>query len=149
MEHEPQYDAPPKLAEAFKQLRSKTVFVPRSVDDAVLDAARERLEGAARPGRRPWIAWPGWIKAPVLAAAALALIVAARYFVTPQQTRYAREDVNRDGQVNILDAFDLARQLKAGIRPVGLDLNGDGVVDRIDAEIIAREAVSLEKGGRS
>jgi hypothetical protein len=64
---------------------------------------------------------------------------------------YAREDVNRDGRVNILDAFQLAREIRSGTElPRALDVNGDGVVDQADAEAVAAEAVSLEKkGGRS
>jgi hypothetical protein len=63
---------------------------------------------------------------------------------------YAREDVNRDGRVDILDAFLLARQLQSGDNPgSSLDLNGDGVVDHRDAESIAAKAVKLEKGGQS
>ena len=62
----------------------------------------------------------------------------------------AREDINRDGRVDILDAFQLARELGSGQKPApGLDLNGDGVVDSRDVEIIAVQAVKLGKGGRS
>jgi hypothetical protein len=64
--------------------------------------------------------------------------------------RFAHEDINHDGQVDILDAFALARQLKAGATPnPQLDLNGDGVVDERDLAAVAARAVSLEKGGRS
>ena len=63
---------------------------------------------------------------------------------------YVREDLNRDGRVDILDAFQLARQLQSGNDPgAGSDLNSDGEVDRRDVEIIAAQAVRLEKGGRS
>jgi hypothetical protein len=62
----------------------------------------------------------------------------------------AREDLNRDGRVDILDAFALSRQLRDGkASSTGLDLNGDGVVDERDAEVIAARAVRLEKGDRS
>ena len=70
----------------------------------------------------------------------------------PSRARgYAREDVNQDGRVDILDAFQLAREIQSGAAlPTALDFNGDGVVDRSDADVIASEAVSLEKkGGRS
>ena len=53
-------------------------------------------------------------------------------------------------QVDILDAFALARQLKlGGTRNPQLDLNGDGVVDERDVASIAARAVKLEQGGRS
>jgi hypothetical protein len=64
--------------------------------------------------------------------------------------RYSRGDVNHDGQVDILDAFALARELKAGAHPSRqLDINGDGVVDERDVATLAARAVSLEKGGHS
>jgi hypothetical protein len=57
------------------------------------------------------------------------------------------EDLNRDGRIDILDAFALARQVEHGEKPGRqLDLNGDGMIDRRDAELIAAHAVSLEKG---
>jgi hypothetical protein len=63
---------------------------------------------------------------------------------------HAGEDLNHDGRVDILDAFQLARQLQTGQKPAaGLDLNGDGVVDWRDVEVLATRAVHLEKGGQS
>ena len=63
---------------------------------------------------------------------------------------FTREDVNHDGQVDILDAFALARQLneRASV-PSPVDLNGDGVVDDRDVELITAHAVSLGGGGKS
>ena len=50
----------------------------------------------------------------------------------------------------MLDAFALARELEADAasRPQH-DLNGDGVVDGRDVQILAARAVNLEHGGRS
>jgi hypothetical protein len=64
---------------------------------------------------------------------------------------YAREDLNRDGLIDIRDAFQLARELESGrAQAPALDFNGDGAVDRADADAIAAEAVSLARtGGRS
>src|SRR5262249_30206563 len=67
-----------------------------------------------------------------------------------QGLAYSREDLNRDGKVDILDAFILARKLQgAPVSDRTLDLNGDGLVNQRDVEIIAVHAVSLEKRGRS
>jgi hypothetical protein len=61
-----------------------------------------------------------------------------------------REDLNHDGNVDILDAFMLAKKLQsAPLSDPGLDMNGDGVIDRRDVETIAAHAVSLERRGRS
>jgi len=49
--------------------------------------------------------------------------------------------------VDILDALALARAAQSERQPASnLDLNGDGVVNRRDADLIARQAVKLEKG---
>lgn len=60
------------------------------------------------------------------------------------------EDLNGDGVVDMLDAFALARELQ--LTPAShprLDLNGDGVVDERDVRILAAQAVRLEPGGKS
>ena len=63
---------------------------------------------------------------------------------------FAKEDINHDGYVDILDAFAVARQLKGESRPdTHLDVNGDGVVDERDVQVIATRAVELPKGGPS
>ena len=85
--------------------------------------------------------------------AAVATIVAAGVLVwlTFHPRAAARpEDLNADGQVDMLDAFALARELQQGStsRPQ-LDLNGDGVVDERDVQALANRAVNMETGGRS
>ena len=154
-------EAPPKLAAAFGQLRRREVFVPPSIDEAVLNAARRHLAKAkqTRFSRlRQWIIWPS------LATGCAALI--AMLWTTIYEPAFAREDLNRDGRVDILDAFQLARELEAdavgaavadpdpgAVSNVSttraLDLNGDGLVDREDVKFIAAQAVKLGKGGRS
>jgi len=64
--------------------------------------------------------------------------------------RLARQDPYRDRQVDILDAFALARQIKSAAVPdPKFDVNGDGVVDERDVTVLAARAVKLPKGGRS
>jgi hypothetical protein len=123
------------------------------VDRAVLEAARNHL--SPRETRRAfqsrrWLFWPG-----IATACALLgwLTHHAVRTVAPPSTAtgvFAREDINRDGRVDILDAFALARQvrLRSG-HEATLDFNGDGVVDERDAEWLAARAVVLEKGGAS
>jgi len=142
-------DAPSGLIHAFRQLRPKSVQVPRSVDDAVLTAARRALNRPAHRDSFRWWAvqdWPNWARIPGLAAAGL-LVALLTFLLAP--TRFAREDVNRDGLVNILDAFQLARELRSGA-PLSsrFDFNGDGVVNKADADAVAAEAVRLDRSGR-
>src|SRR5581483_5488985 len=122
--------APPALVAALKELPARRVFVPSTLDAAVLAAARRHLE--PRPARRGWIAqWRSW---PAFAGAALLLIALLLWLGRTGGERFAREDLNQDGRVDILDAFQLARELRSAAKPV--DVNGDGVVDDRDARWI-------------
>jgi hypothetical protein len=144
-------DAPSGLIHAFRQLRFKSISVPRSVDDAVLNAARRALNQPApveSMALRWWAVhnWPNWARIPGLAAAAI-LVGFLTFLLVP--SRFAREDVNRDSLVNILDAFHLARELQSGAPlPSSFDFNGDGIVNRADADAVAAEAVRLERSRR-
>ena len=144
---EPQ--APAKLVAALKESSSRRVFVPLALDEAVLDAARRHL---ARPRPKVFRFFRSWLVWPATAAACL-LLVGLGFFIVRQRgasPEFAREDLNHDGRVDVLDAFQLARQLQSGSVPASaVDLNGDGVVDRRDAELIAAHAVKLDKGGKS
>jgi hypothetical protein len=143
---------PAKLAAAFRRPQARRVFVPPTVDEAVLRAARNHF-APGRQSRRGelwfWLRWPAVAVACVLL---FALIYRASQPGSPTVSTpvYAREDLNRDGRVDILDAFLFARQLESGFTTATIaDLNYDGVIDRRDAEVIAAQAVKLEKGGRS
>ena len=105
--------------------------MPPTVDEAVSGASWEAPEqtGAQRFRWLPLMPW-------AVAAGTALLVALLAYRFTPGGTvpghssAFAREDLNRDGQVDILDAFVLAKLLKSGARPAsGLDINGDGVVD--------------------
>ena len=146
--NEPELQAPPRFVTALKQLPRERIFVPPAIDLVVAEAARRQFVRPTdqRKFFRPWLIWPAF-------AAGCAVVAATAYLLVwrgHEQLASAREDLNHDGRVDILDAFALARQVRDGKpAPAALDLNGDGVVDRRDAEIIAAHAVKLEKGGRS
>jgi hypothetical protein len=56
-------------------------------------------------------------------------------------------DIDHSGRVDILDAFKLARQIKAGLQPSEKwDMNGDGLVNRKDVDLVAFAAVRLDQG---
>jgi len=77
----------------------------------------------------------------------LAAWLAQILYLAPLQNRAGTQskDLDRNGRVDILDAFHLARKLQAGdVIPRDLDVNGDGMVNRKDIEAIAVEAVALE-----
>lgn len=153
--------APAKLVAALKEPPARRVFVPPTVDAAILRAAQEhfartasslspsdgergRVRGTLAHFLRPWLVWP------TVATACIALVGLAHFASRPSQPQVAHEDVNRDGRVDILDAFQLARETQSGAKPAATaDLNHDGLVDRRDAELLATHAVKLGKGGKS
>jgi len=152
--HGPEEDealqAPPRLVSALKRLPKPAIFIPPTLDEAVVRAAHRHLDKQQRP---QWFGFMPWFAA--AAAVIVALGVIGQFLQKPTSPRsagptFAQEDLNHDGQVDILDAFALARQLKGGEKlPPQMDINHDGVVDERDVAAVAARAVSLEKGGRS
>ena len=158
--NEPQAEA--KLRAAFANLPRRRVAVPPRMDQAILGAARQQLQAAPATGWRA--RWRAWVQAvvrdwqslhpqrlPVLRWTAFACLLALLAWVgsslvdrqaAPGAT-VALADLNRDGQVDILDAFALARDLQGG-RTTGADLNADGRVDRQDVDALAAQAVQLQ-----
>lgn len=126
--------------------------VPSAVDRAILGMARRRF------ARRRWLVTLGWA-GPIAAAAAIVLAVLIadpftgqdRSPATPAEVT-AREDIDRNGRIDILDAFALARKLEAGSErkeeeeKEEWDFNNDGKVDASDVDWVALAAVSLDKG---
>ena len=169
--------APPELVSALKRLPQERLFVPPTVDEAVVRAAREHLGGGKsgqthlqRGSFREWlslsVSWKVWAGAGI-GVVVLALI--AHQFLSPRgrtfgvgnpfaSSRPVSEPVraplpanaSTERRMDILDAFTLARQLKAGpVREPRWDVNHDGIVDERDVRAIAVEVVRLDKGGRS
>ena len=133
--------APAKFAEALRNSQKKRVFVSPQVDEKILAQARQQL--LEPRSRFPFL--PRW----AAMAASLVLIGGLIFAVTQTRTRnFAAEDINRDGVVDILDAFALARKIEAGAKD-DADFNRDGAVDQRDAGAIGQWAVRLDKGGRS
>ncbi len=129
---------PDGLKADLEVLYRRTVPVPPGVDEAILVLARRRR-----------VAWP-WAMAGSAAAIAAAVGLAVWLHSPGASERFARTplalaEYTRTGDIR--DAFFLARQLKAGVRP-GLrwDTNGDGVVDQRDVDALAMDAVRLSRG---
>lgn len=161
--------APERLGQALRQLHKEALVIPPQVDQAVLNQAREQFMTTFRHRRRPFGNWATWTqfgirhyaivipKCPLLSWAAWSAVAAAlvlgfwliQSWVGPKQTSptvkaIAREDVNRDGQVDIFDAFALARLLESQRNPsLELDMDRDGAIDQEDIDHIALRAVRL------
>jgi hypothetical protein len=89
-------------------------------------------------------------------AAAVAVVMLVLWLATlgppsppppPFAARSEPADLDRNGRVDILDAFHLAQRLERGETVDStLDLNRDGAVDARDVDRIALRAVSLTPG---
>jgi len=151
-EHDRQPDDLPELGRDLRRLYQPPVDVPAHTDAAIraalrlgfAESRRKRLVLTRRLG--PFAA--------VAAAAAVVLLVLWLATVgptsSPPQPAVARTDpadLDQNGTVDILDAFDLARRLEAGeVVDSTLDFNADGAIDARDVDRIALRAVSLTPG---
>jgi hypothetical protein len=162
---EPNLEGLKKLEGAMRRLERERVFVPGQVDEAVLGAVSEhfarqrdqepedviakdvdftfesRRKGRNRPRQkvRPWQKW-----LPLAAS----IVIAAMMLEFARQGRVAPGDVNRDGVVDVLDAYALAaRVASGGPTSRSWDLNDDGQVDAGDSNEIMARAVDLERSG--
>jgi hypothetical protein len=123
-----------KLEKDLKKLYKTSSQVPPEIDRAILHQASQKL---TRPRTHFHILrWIG----PVAAAA---VIIFAVIFMN----QGSPADIDRNGRVDILDAFKLAKVIQ-NEKTVNKkwDINGDGRVDNGDVDLIAKAAVSLDKG---
>jgi hypothetical protein len=141
-----------KLSTDLKALFEPQIGVPPEVDQGVMDRANKHIvplqSGKCRRLRIHW----GWR----IAAAAAVIIFAFSLDLTKQsgppkdqfsQSKIQPVDIDRDGRVDILDAFKLARHIETnGPTEKAWDFNGDGRIDRSDVDIVAHAAVRLNKG---
>lgn len=146
MNAEPQI--PESLSDDLVEAYGSSVDVPRKVDDHVLAIARKQL--ARRPLRGPFrgqfrgrgsIRGWRWAIPGVAAGAGLAAAAAVAMLLWAGPVG---EDIDRNGRVDILDAFALARKVEAkSPAEPGWDVNRDGAVDTGDVDAIAMKAVAL------
>lgn len=138
-----QLQAPQELVEDLRALFGAEVAVPRAVDDAILALGRRYVARRRRHIRG--VRWAVGVAAAALLG--LGLWPVARQAVWPRPAVTAREDIDRDGRVDILDAFLLARRVDGKqALDQDWDLDGNGVVDRSDVDKVAMAAVRLDRG---
>jgi len=143
---------PSKLSNDLNALLEPQVGVPPEVDRAVMDRVHKHFTGIkSRKGRLLRIHW-AWR----IAAAAAIIIFAFSLDLTKQTgpttgrlllSKTQAADIDRNGRVDILDAFKLAKHIEsAGSTETKWDINGDGLIDRSDVDVVALAAVRLDKG---
>ena len=149
-DNEPGFDVSSRFSEDLGAVFGPQGHVPTHVDRAVAEAARRHF--GARPRRLWWLRWAVPTTAAAAALVALAVYLPTRRAPAPQAansvtTRTTRVDIDGNGRVDILDAFQLARHIEsAGPTNESWDINGDGLVNRDDVDKVALAAVRLSKG---
>jgi len=136
--HEPatgEPEIPAALASALRALERGGTTSART-DRRVLAAARERIGIPAQPAR------PLPRRLVPLAAAA-AVLVGVVWLARGPRGGSSALDLDGSGRVDVLDGFLLARSVRDGVVEPEYDVNGDGVVDRRDVELVLAEAVRL------
>ena len=143
-------DLPPRLRDAIARMHESVVPVPTELDDSILADAKRSFHHR----RRAWMVIGRFsigIATAALVAIALRVLMAAPSSHPPtamvQPPRlYQIADVNHDGRVDILDAYIVARKI-AHHEPLdpAWDINGDGVVDQKDVDLIATLAVQATR----
>ena len=143
---------PSKLSADFKALFEPKVGVSPDIDRVVMDRAHKHFAPLqSGKGRRLRVHW-GWR----IAAAAAVIILAFSLDLTKQTgpttdrfllSKAQAVDIDRNGRVDILDAFKLARHIEsAGNTETKWDFNGDGLINHSDVDVVALAAVRLDKG---
>ena len=150
-----------KLSADLNTLFKPQLPVPPEADQAVIDRVnRHFVRRESVTGGRRRFHWVGLWR---IAAAAAVIIFAFSLNLTkkPEPTTNRPTlaealviDIDRNGRVDILDAFKLARYVESSdytktnlsLRKQGWDINGDGLVDRNDVDLVAFASVRLDKG---
>lgn len=142
--HQPEdeADADGALRAALQSRFAKGRAVPPSVDASVFAAFDREV---ARPVR----VFAFRSRLFVAAAAAVLVLLGVGYTwrsaAQGQQSEVAREDFDRSGKVDVLDAYRLALAIRRDADSArNFDLDGDGRVDARDVDLVARRAVRAE-----
>ena len=148
---------PPALLRDMQDLY-RAPAVPPAIDAAVRN--RAGVYFASQRRIRLWVRWMGSAAAVLVLGAALWLALlrdnvkpmasadrAANALQQPASPPPALEDIDHNGRVDVLDAFAVARGIKARQTQPAWDVNGDHMVDQRDVDQIAIRAVRV-KGGR-
>lgn len=138
--------ASPRLQKDLRSLFEPSGPVPPQVDKAILAEAHRRL---AKPRRL--IVPLRWAAAAAAAVIVIGVVLVSTNhqssIISHQSRAESGVDVDGNGRVDILDAFRLARDIESrGPDRTPWDLNGDGLVDRKDVDAVALAAVRLDKG---
>jgi len=137
-----------RLSADLKALFTPEKPAPSEADYAVMNRAHQQL--ISRQRKSLILRW----SAPATAAAVI-IVLFSLYINTEQRSNNSifseiiasRTDIDHNGSVDILDAFQLARYMKStDSLDMKWDINGDGLVNSDDVDSVAFAAVRLNKG---
>ena len=121
----------------------------RAMDEQILNAARDHSV------RRNRMRWTIRYAVGSVAAAAAVILIAIKMnrhdqpiVNNPAPAIATAEDFNRDGKLDMIDAFLMARKVVSAETSQEWDFNHDGAVDTKDVDVVAFAAVKL-KGGEN
>jgi hypothetical protein len=135
-----QTDLPPQLTQALREAYTHGPIIPAAVEDSILAQAHEKFTRRRR--LRLMARWGTGLAAGL---AATIVLVVWLHHPKPAQN-FAKGDINRDGQVNMIDALVLAKHLATHEKSDQTwDINGDGRIDQKDVDAIAAASVSLKQ----
>ncbi|MEM6257013.1 MAG: dockerin type I domain-containing protein [Planctomycetota bacterium] len=159
---------PPAIIEALRDLDGPAVLPDAQRDADVLSGARQHLAGIAQVERKRRdlrLFFAGGAGGAVAAAAMVALVAwlgnpfassephadqpmlaMSEEPASPQPTTLQPGDLDASGNVDILDAYLLARQVEQGGDTDAYDFNSDGRIDQHDIDLLASRAVALSPG---
>lgn len=119
--------------------------VPQSVDKKIIGMAQKKLSKKHTYKFLRWLA-PLAAAAVIIFALMLNEHLKQSQFAIDARKPLAREDIDRNGSVDILDAMKLDLKIKNAEAGVEYDFNKDGLINKKDVDVIAFNAVRIDKG---
>lgn len=144
---EPKIQPSDEFSEDLKKLIKPPKPVPEAVDKFIITLAEKKFAGKRTYKLLRWIA-----PAASVAAAVILVVISIAPSKTTKQVSlatqsFAKEDIDHNGRVNILDAMKLDKEItNVKAANIGWDVNKDGLVDKKDVDLVAYAAVRLNKG---
>lgn len=162
LNNESQFSISDKFREDLSNIYRPAEPVPPEVDRAVMDRVNQHFAGQkfdkSKQQRFRWASLWKFAAAAAIIIFAFSLELTWRSGVRESEIVYSMADVqntdiDRNGRVDILDAFVLAKQIEStgqnekdlSLRKQGWDINGDGLINNKDVDEVAYAAVRLHK----
>jgi len=148
-------------------VRGARVDIPADVDARLRAMARARAAAVrsadgtrTRPRRAIYFSWPGLLAAAAMVLIAVGVTMSVRRREAPRVASRLADadagvidtadtmDIDRDGTIDIVDAYLMSRRLGARAEPPpSWDFDRDGAVGEADVKAVAMQAVALADGG--